>query len=224
MILVTTDGISIWGFMTMGESAFDSDSGEDEIDIDWNGKYTSIPVSKVKYISPLDEDTLSILAGQVVESHVPNDKKSYHNKSSTMSIIKTFYSKDKKHRAHIRRRDDGLIDVISDELEQEYYVDETGETVFLDDYDWQNDGFATCITDSIKNAEDKILRDFNNEYIEAPIVDTFDRVTLKDGRQGTVIDITADGDYIVLFYPNNSAECISEECIFIEEITESHYE
>ena len=210
VIVITIDGLSIWGFMTMGDSAYDSDSGEDEVDINRDGNYISIPISKVKYVSPLDEITFSILGGQPVENPVPDGSEPQNNDNRATSILKTFYSKDKKCRAHIHRRDDGLIDVLSDELEYVYSMDE---------YVWYSDEIAMCITDSIKIAEDEILRDFHYEYIEAPIVDIYDRVTLKDGRQGAVVEITSDGDYIVELDPGNSEECIS-----IEEIAEAHFE
>ncbi|MGX8774334.1 MAG: hypothetical protein ACSW8G_04670 [Bacillota bacterium] len=126
-----------------------------------------------------------------------------------MSIVKTIYSKDKKHRAHIRRREDGLIDVISDELVQDYYVNDSEKTVRMDDYYWQdNNGISSCITDSIAIAEEVIRKDFCEDCIEAPIVDVFCRVILQDGRKGRIVDIAADGDYIVKIDGGKHDECV----------------
>ena len=115
-----------------------------------------------------------------------------------MTIIKTFYSIDKKERAYIHKREDGLFDVMSDSLEQDYYVDDdTNEVVNMKYFYWQENGVASCITDDISIAEEDIKRDFQYEYIEAPMVDEFDIVLLKDGTKGMVTDITEDGDYMI---------------------------
>lgn len=133
-----------------------------------------------------------------------------------MNIIKTFYSTDKKHRAHIRRRKDGLIDVLTEDLIQDYYVNDSGETVLTDYYWHGNNGVSSCITDSIAKAEENICSDFGEECIEAPIVDYFHRVTLQDGRKGRIVDITSDGDYIVKIDGEKH-----DECIPIQEIKEA---
>ena len=126
-----------------------------------------------------------------------------------MSIIKVFYSEDKKSRVYIHRRKDGLIDILVSELEQDYYVDDSGQIVRMDDYYWYCDGVTDFITDSVEIAEKEILGELGDGYIEAPIVDIFYRVCLADGRKGEVVDITADGDYIVRIEDDGIEECIS---------------
>ena len=134
-----------------------------------------------------------------------------------MSIIKVFYSEDKKSRVYIHRRKDGLIDILVSELEQDYYVDDSGQIVRMDDYYWYCDGVTDFITDSVEIAEKEILRELGDKYIEAPIVDVFYHVSLADGREGEIVDITADGDYIVRIEDDGIEECIS-----IQDIKEAH--
>ena len=63
----------------------------------------------------------------------------------------------------------------------------------------------------------EILRELGDKYIEAPIVDVFYHVSLADGREGEIVDITADGDYIVRIEDDGIEECIS-----IQDIKEAH--
>lgn len=92
-----------------------------------------------------------------------------------------------------------------------------GQIVRMDDYYWYCDGVTDFITDSVEIAEKEILRELGDKYIEAPIVDVFYHVSLADGREGEIVDITADGDYIVRIEDDGIEECIS-----IQDIKEAH--
>lgn len=107
------------------------------------------------------------------------------------------YSNNKIHRAHIHRRDDGLLDIAGESLEQEYWVNDDGSTSYSDSYYWVCDIAGGCITDSVEIAEEEIRRELRYNCIEAPAVDIFDGVFLLDGREGAVINITGNGDYII---------------------------
>lgn len=50
VILTTKDDIVFRGVLYLGETEFDSTSGEDEIDIDTGKAYVCIPVSDVKKV------------------------------------------------------------------------------------------------------------------------------------------------------------------------------
>ena len=114
-----------------------------------------------------------------------------------MEIVKTFYSLDKMHRSSICKRTDGLYDYYSEELEQDYYIDDDGQVISLDDYYWRGDNEGGSITDSLENAEKILKEDFVYECFEAPCVDEMDDIELKDGRTGKVIEITSKGDYVI---------------------------
>lgn len=114
-----------------------------------------------------------------------------------MQYIRTFYSLDKIHRSSICKRTDGLYDYYSEELEQDYYIDDDGQVISLDDYYWRVDNEGGSITDSLENAEKILKEDFVYECFEAPCVDEMDDIELKDGRTGKVIEITSKGDYVI---------------------------
>lgn len=114
-----------------------------------------------------------------------------------MKYIRTFYSLDKIHRSSICKRTDGLYDYYSEELEQDYYIDDDGQVISLDDYYWRVDNEGGSITDSLENAEKILKEDFVYECFEAPCVDEMDDIELKDGRTGKVIEITSKGDYVI---------------------------
>ncbi len=114
-----------------------------------------------------------------------------------MEIIKTFYSLDKMHRSSICKRTDGLYDYYSEELEKDYYIDDDGQIISLDDYYWRGDNEGVSITNSLENAEKILKEDFVYECFEAPCVDEMDDIELKDGRTGKVIEITSKGDYVI---------------------------
>lgn len=50
VVLTTKDDIVFRGILYLGETEFDSTSGEDEIDIDTGKAYVGIPVSDVKEV------------------------------------------------------------------------------------------------------------------------------------------------------------------------------
>ena len=117
-----------------------------------------------------------------------------------MELLKTFYSKNGKGRCSINRRPDGLYNIFAEEVTLEYYHEDDSDELIPLYYYWEGD-LDSSITDSFDIIE-KWCKD--DGLIEAPLVDEFDYVQLKNGMTCTLLELLEDGRY--LFSVLNPAE------------------